>query len=490
MNALLVYLTALMAPAAAGGVEVPESAAWRNERPPIPEPEPPVLPAFERAELDNGLRIYVTPVPGVPLVSFELVTLGGSATDPAGRAGLTSLTYALLEEGTESLDALAFSDRVADLGARFGAGTDRDHGGLSIGGLSRHAEELIALLADVARRPRLAADDFERVRAETLASLEQRLGSPRGLAFMVFPGLVYGADHPFGHPPTGTPKSVSTLTVDMVREQHAALFQPQRSALIATGDIDLDSARALASAAFGDWARGSSDAPAVPAIEAEPRRRIHVVDRPGAPQTMVLFGRPVFERGHPDELPLTLANEAWGGSFTSRLNMNLREEQGYTYGARSQVAFRRGVGVLLAYSAVQTGVTGPSVREILRELGQLESKPLTREEIGLARNGIVRSLTGQFQSTSAVASAATSLFVYELELDHFKTLGPRFAQVGPEAIRAAATRYFDADVMKVLLVGDLEAIRPQLEALDLAPLEVLDPMTDLVAPARSEAAAR
>jgi predicted Zn-dependent peptidase len=473
-----ILATLIAAPSNAPPVEVPASAAWRNERPPVPDPEPPVLPAFERGRLDNGLSVYVTRVPGVPLVSFELVTLGGSALDPEGQAGLTSLTYALLEEGTTELDALAFSDRVADLGARFGASAGRDSGSLSIGGLSRHADALLELLAQVARSPRLSAEDFERARAETLASLERSLGSPQGLAFMVFPRLVYGPKHPFGHPPTGTPGSVSSLTVEQVRAQHATLFQPQRSALVATGDIDLETAMALAGAAFGDWKASGGDVASVPAVEATPREAIHVVDRPDTPQTMVLFGRPIFEKGHPDEIPLTLGNEAWGGSFTSRLNMNLREEKGYTYGARSQVALRRGVGVFLAYAAVQTQYTGASVAEIFEELRDLASEPLSAEEVELAREGIVRSLTGQFQSTSAAASAAAGLFVNDLELDYFQTLGPRYAEADLDAIRAATQRYLDPEVMQVLLVGDLSEIRTQLEAEELGPIEVVDPLAE------------
>lgn len=473
MNAPLLMLALATAPA--GADEVPESAAWRANRPPVPEPEPPVLPAFERGQLKNGLEVHVTRVPGLPIVSFELVTLGGAALDPEGQAGLTSMMYALLEEGTESLDALAFSDRVADLGARFAASAQRDHGTLAIGGLSRHAEPLLELLAEVARRPRLAGEDFDRARAETLASLERSLASPQGLAFMVFPGLVYGADHPYGHPPSGTPSSVSQLSVEAVRAQHARVFHPSRSALIATGDIDLAEAMRLAEATLGAWQAGDPAPLEIPPVAPGRREHITLVDRPGAAQTMVLFGRPLFERGEPDELPLTLGNEAWGGSFSGRLNMNLREDKGYTYGARSQAVFRRGVGAFLAYAAVQTEHTGASVAEVFAEFQRLRSDPLSSDEIELARAGIVRSLTGQFQSSGAIASAASSLFVYGLDLDYFQTLGPRYAELEPERVRRITERYLEPERMQVLLVGDLAEIRPQLESRDLGPVEVLSP---------------
>jgi zinc protease len=473
--AWMLPVLACAAPGAEDEVAAPPSAAWRSERPPVPAAAPPVLPAFQRAELENGLQIYVTRVPELPLVSLSLVTRGGAARDPASQAGLTSITYRLLEEGTEDLDALAFSDRVADLGARFGSGADRDQGSVSIGGLSRHVDALIGLLADVVRRPRLAEDDLERVKAERLASIERSLSSPQGIAFMLIPSMIYGEDHPFGHPPTGTPASIEGIDLADVRRQHASLFRPDESALIAVGDVDLESMVARAQAAFGDWsAPGASPAP-IPPVDPRPRQRIRVVDRPGVAQTMVLAGRPLFARGHPDEQALTLGNEAWGGSFTSRLNMNLREDKGYTYGARSQVAFRQGVGVFIAYAAVQTEVTAASLAEVFREVGRLEDDPLTEVEIELARDGIVRSLTGQFQSTGAIAGAASSLFVYDLGLDYFQTLGPRYAQTSADAIRAAARRYIDGSVLQVLLVGDADRFEKEVEALDLGPVERIDP---------------
>ncbi len=442
---------------------------WRSERPPVPAAEAPVLPSFSRAELGNGLALYVTEVDTVPLVSFRLVTLGGSSADPDGRDGLTSLMYALMEEGAGDLDALAFSDRVADLGARFGAASARDHGVLSIGGLARQAPELMRLLASTAREPRFDPGAFTRVKAETLASIERSLASPQGAAFMLFPGLVYGEGHPLAHPPSGTTNSMGALQLSDVQAQYEATFAPNRSALIVTGALSLEDARRLAEAHFGSWAKGSEAPAALPPAEPRPRQAIHIVDRPGSAQTLVLFGRPLFGRGGPDEIPLSLANEAFGGAFTSRLNSNLREDKGYTYGASSNVTFRRGVGVFLAYSAVQSQVTGPAVQEILRELAGLTNAPLRTAELELARDGIVRSLPGQFQTAGAIGSAAVSLYVYDLPLDYFRDLGERYATASLSRVQRTSQSYLSPDSMQILLVGDMSEVLPQLKALDLGP---------------------
>ncbi|NJK87978.1 MAG: insulinase family protein, partial [Myxococcales bacterium] len=299
---------------------------------------------------------------------------------------------------------------------------------------------------------------------------EHELAAGGGLAFSLLPALLYGPDHPFGHPPTGAPATVASLTIDDVRTHHARIFGPQRSALVATGDVVLEEVIAMAQRSFSDWTAPNAVAPETIPPVAAPEGRVHVADFPGTPQTLILVGKPIFERGHPDEIPLTVANEAFGGSFSSRLNMNLREDKGYSYGAQSQVAFRRGVGAFVAYAAVQREHTGASLREIASEVRALRDSDFRVEEIDLAREGLVRSLTGEFQTSGAVAAAATGLFVYDLPLDYYVTLGPRLQAVKPTEASAAARQHLGSDTLTVLLVGDLEAIRGQLEDVGFGPI--------------------
>jgi zinc protease len=466
-------LLALTCLCAAGAARAQDDAAWRNQRPAVPPPVAPVLPAFEQDTLPNGLTLLVTHLDALPVVTFNLVSKGGATYDPAGKAGLTSLTFDLLEEGAGALDALAFSDAVADLGAEFGAGVERDSSGIHMGGLSRNADAMLGLLADAVQRPRLEAPDFERAKAQTIATLLRRRGSPQGLAFEKIPALIYGEAHPYGHPPTGTPESLEGLTLDDVKAHYARVMGPKHSALVVAGDLTLAQAKALAEKHFGGWApEGVSPPPAVPAVKAKARKTVTLVDKPGAAQTMMVVGRPLFARGHPDEYALALANEVFGGTFSSRLNMNLREAKGYTYGAQSQAAFRTGVGVFIAYSALRADVTAPGVKETLADLAGMKKTPPTAQELATARSGLIRSLPGQFESTGAVAGGAASLFIYALPLDHFATLGARYEAVTLDAVRKAAATYLAPGDMQLLLVGDRAATEKAVKALKLGKLVV------------------
>jgi zinc protease len=452
---------------------VPAGEAWRAARPAAASAPSPVLPTYEALKLENGLTVLVARVEPFPLISFKLVTRGGAALDPPYEAGLTSLTYRMLEEGSGSLDALEFSDRLADLGAGFGAEADRDHGSVGIGGLARNADAMLALLADAALRPRLAEGDFARLQAQALASLERNRGSPQGLAFERIPAMIYGPGHPYGHPPAGTPETIARITLEAVKAQHARLFHPERSALVIAGKLSLEEARALAERHFADWeAEGAAPPLSVSPVAAGPRTDVRVVDKANAPQTMTVIGRPMFARGHPDEAAMTVANELYGGAFSSRLNMNLREARGFTYGAGSQVAFRIGAGVFLAYSALRQDATAPGLAEFFRELEGLRLQPPGATEVEDAKAGIVRQLTGSFETVNAVAGAAAGLFVYELPLDYFARLPDRYRAVTPADVQRVVAEYLEPNAMQVLLVGEAERIVSGVEALGLGPVTV------------------
>ena len=455
---------------------VPAEESWRVDRPEVGPPPAPALPMFTRRPLENGLTVLHSRVEAMPVVTFSLVTLGGATRDPAPEAGLTALMYAMLEEGAGDLDALAFSDRVADLGASFGAGSDRDRGSVTMTGLTRHAAPMMELLAMAVLEPKFAARDFERRKAQTLASLERARGSPQGLAFERLPGLIFGSQHPYGHPPNGTPETVAPLTLEKVQAQYGLTVGPVHSALIVAGDIALDLALALAEAHFGAWVHAAAPLPEIPKISARLRTEVYLVDKPGAAQTMTIIGRPVFGRGHPDEIALKLANLVYGGSFSARLNMNLREEKGYTYGAHAQATYRREAGVFVAYSALRADATGPGLQEFFAELDALNGpRPPTPEELARAQKGVIRGLPGRFERTASVASAAEELFTYELPLDYYTALGKRYATASLNQVRAAGTRYLRPELMQVLMVGDAKVVKPQLSKLPLGPVLVDTP---------------
>lgn len=472
MNALAIALVLMNA---APDTTVPESEKWRAERPKPAEAKPPKLPSFERTTLDNGLTILVATVDAVPVASFSLVTKGGALLDPKPKAGLASLSYSMLGEGTKAKDTLAFSDAVADLGASFGSSGDRDRGAVSISGLAKNGDAMLALLAEATLSPRLAAKDFERLKKQRIGSLLRRRGSPQGLAFERVPALIYGADHPYGHPPSGTVETINAIAHEDVAKFLGGMLAPQRSALVAAGSLTVDEVRALAEKHLGTWKAEVPEHPAVPAAEAKKRDKIILLDKPGAPQTMTIVGRPVFERGHPDQPALAIANEVYGGSFSSRLNMNLREAKSITYGAGSQAAFRQGTGVFLAYSAIRADATAVGLGEIFGELERMVSNPPSAEEVESARSGMIRSLSGSFERSGSIAGAAGNLFVYGLPLDYYATLGAKYEAVKLEDVHRAAKTYMTPEHMQVLMVGDTAVIAKDIEALGRGKLDLQKP---------------
>ena len=479
-TALAAYLALVAAafanPATETGPSESPDPNWRGEPPKLGPTPDLVLPTFEEAALPSGLKVLVARVERLPVVSIWLVTRGGAALDPQAQPGLSALTYGMLQEGAGDRDALAFSDALADLGASFSARSERDRGSVAISGLARHKEALVAQLADAVRRPRLAAADFRRLKAKTLAGIQRQLGSPQGLAFLRLPELVYGPEHPLGHPPTGTPESVGAATVEDIRQHHGRLIAPDRSALIAVGDVGLDEMVALAERHFGDWNAEEATPIEIPPVEADPADGpIIFLDKPGSPQTMVILARPVFGRGHPEEDALTLANAAWGGSFSSRLNMNLREEKGYTYGAGSQVSFRNGVGVFVAYAALQRAFSAPGLQEFYSELERLTGEPLGEDELSRVKQGIVRGLPSDFEQIASLAGAAAQIFAYELPLDHYAQLAARLESAGLPEVNRAAQAYLTAERMKVLMVGDAKTVVPALESVGFDKIQVEKP---------------
>jgi predicted Zn-dependent peptidase len=447
---------------------IPDSESWRKDLPQNVDEETPRLPAFESSKLKNGLTVIVPSEKSqLPLISLQLVTRGGAALDTPDKAGLASLVYGMLGEGAGNRDALKFSDAVADLGAQFGAASDRDRGSVSIGGLSRHADAMTALLADAALRPRMADKDFARRKEQQIAGLIASRGSPDGLAFQAIPALLYGKDHPYGHPPTGTPDTVKTISIADLKAALPKVIAPERSALVVAGNLSLDAAVKLAEKHFGKWKSGTSVMAEIKEVSAAPRAQVFLIDKKGAPQTMTLVGRPIFGRGSPDEAPMLVTNNLYGGSFTSRLNMNLREDKGYTYGAGSQIAYRIGAGSFLAYSALRADATGLGLAEFFKELEGLITKPPAEDEVTLAKDGLILALPGQFERLSAAATAASSIFVYELPLDYYVGLVERIQSVDPAKVKEMAQKHLDPKVMTVLLVGDAAGVKAQVEKLGL-----------------------
>ncbi|MBI4816793.1 MAG: insulinase family protein [Deltaproteobacteria bacterium] len=446
--------------------------AWRAN-PPAPGQMPAlVLPALAKDATDTGLTILLAERHTLPLVTFSIVTKAGSAMDPPKKGGLTALAWTMLGEGAGKRGSLEFSDAVADLGATFGTSADQDRGNITIRGLVEHREAMMALLADVLTAPKLDTKDFDRKKSEHLASLIASKGSPMGLAFVHVPALLYGEAHPYGHPASGTEESVATLTAADVKAQIRAMLNPNQSALIVSGDIDMAEAKRLAKKFLGKWRGAKQKDKAFDAVEAKPRSKVIVVEKASSPQTLVLLGRPIFGAGHPDQAALEVTDAMYGGVFSSRLNLNLREAKGYTYGARSGFSARRGVGAYNAYAMVKAAVTGESVKEFFAELDGMKTRAPDQAEIDRTKEMLIRSLPGDFETTSTIAGAAGQIFTYGLPLDWYTTLPARIGVVDAGAVKSMVEKYLTPERMQVLLVGEADKVSAAVAPLNLGPIEV------------------
>lgn len=468
----LMLTLALTAPSGAPAPKATTSAAsWRAKRPSVPPAKPPVLPVFQRMQLANGLTLLLAEAHHLPIVSFSLVTRGGAAMDPDGKAGLTALLYAMLEEGAGPYSALAFSDEVAKLGASFSSGAADAMGAVSIRGLSRVKAPMLNLLKIAVQSPTLKEADFMRRQSERRARLTGQEASLGGQLSLKLPGLLFGPKHPLGHPSSGTAQSVGALAYADLKAQYTRVMDPKQSALVVVGDLSAEELRDLAETHFGSWTAKGDPRPSLAPVPSQRRRVVHLIDKRPAPGTLVVIGRPLFGKGHPDELALEIANHIFGGMFSSRLNMNLREDKGYTYGAHSRLSLGKGVGSFLAYAMVKADQTVPSVHEFFHELEGLKSRPFSETEVNQAKDSIIRSLTGSFETLGAASQAATQLFIDDLDLDYYRNLGERIRQTPKDAVNNAAEVYLAPSQMLLILIGDSKGYQKPLQKLKLGTLK-------------------
>ena len=464
-------MPAEQAAAAPEGVNADED--WRFEQPaggPVPSFS---VPTPASVQLDNGLTLIVSEERGVPMVSARLVVGTGSDANPLERSGLASLMAGMLDEGTASRSALEIADEVAGLGARLDTGSSMDATTITARSLTQNFASTLELMADVALRPSFPAREIERQRTSRSVEIVQRRESPNGRVGEVMASVLYGNVHPYGFTELGTPASVAAMTRDDLVGFWERNFVPGNTALVVAGDISMDELRSLAEDAFGEWDGSAAPSPALGTPQSTDARVV-VADMPGAAQTMLVVTKVGVPRSTADYEALRVMNTALGGSFSSRINMNLREEHGYTYGASSVFTFRKGPGPFYVISSVRTDVTAPAVEEIFRELREAVGRPIAGAELQRAKDSLVLSLPGTFETSAGVASRYADVHLYGLGLDYYRGFAGRITAVDAGAVQDVAERYLTLDDMVVVAVGDRSQIEEGLEALDLGPLEVFE----------------
>ncbi|MFQ5746623.1 MAG: M16 family metallopeptidase [Gemmatimonadota bacterium] len=425
---------------------------------PAPGPPPDIrLPEFAHARLGNGLEVYAAERPGLPEVSLRLILEAGAASRPREDAGLAALTGRLLTEGAGGRSAMEMAEWQDRMGAAFAVSVGPDVALASLHSLSETLDDALDLLATAVTAPDFPPDEVLRVRQERLDEIERRRDDPAEVAGEALLGAVYGP-HPYGALAGGTPGAVARIEPEAVRAFHRERYVAGAATLVACGDVAADDFIRRVEKRLGEWPGGGSAAepPATPGAAVE-AGRVLIVDRPGSPQSEIRIGAIGAPRGSEDDPRIEVANAILGGLFNSRVNMNLREDKGWTYGARTSFLARRRAGPFVARAAVETGVTAAAFDELVAEIRGLARRPPDEEELRLARNALTRSLPRQFETSAQITRRFSHLITYRLPLDFWEGYRERIEAVDRAAVVDVVERYLAPERLVFVAVGDAAA---------------------------------
>ncbi|MBA3941867.1 MAG: peptidase M16 [Sphingopyxis sp.] len=435
------------------------------------------LPVAQEARLSNGIRIVFSPRRKVPTVDMAIVFDAGTAADAADKKGLGGFALQMMGDGPEGLTAQAFEEKQAALGARLFATSGSDRTSFMLSSLSRELPATIALWANYIRTPGFRPDDLERDRTLSLSGISQSLAEPTAIAQRTFTNVLYGAAHPYGAQLAGRAETLQSFTRADVAGWHASWVRPDNAVIYASGDTTLEALTALLEKGFGSWtppaqAKGSKTVAALPFATAS---RVVLVDKPGAIQSVIRVGQLLPDGLDPRNFDYDAANGVLGGSFTARLNMNLREDKGWTYGASSFINEQRGPQNFGVATSVQTDKTAEALAEIDKEIRAIRTdRPATQAEVDMMVKGNVLSLPGQFETNQAFVSYLQYVSLYDKPYDYLTTLPAKYGALTPAAVTKAADEMLRPDAMSWVIVGDLSKIEAKVRALSLGPVEVWD----------------
>jgi zinc protease len=430
------------------------------------------FPSVERSALPNGLRVAVARIPRLPLVTVLALVDAGAACDARGREGIASLTVRGLAEGTTHLNGAQLTEQFETLGTALSTASDWDEATAHIAVTPDRLETAIGMLGEVLRSPAFSNRDVERLKAERLADLMQQQVEPRGLADDKFSEFLFAPESRYALPEGGSMSSVRALDAEQLRAFHSARYAPGTTTLVFAGDVSLERAMQLAERALGSW-RGVVSASA-PANDTVPRRglQVEIVNKAGAPQSELRVGHGGVPRSHPDYFAIVVMNALLGGLFSSRINLNLRERNAFTYGARSSFEWRRSAGPFVVSTAVKTEVSDAAVQEILIEIAKMREETVSADELSLATAYLDGVFPIRYETTNAVAQAIAIAQVYELGDDYYTRYRERIRAVTAADVRHAAETYLHPDELLVLAVGDAIAIREPMEKLGIGAVTV------------------
>jgi zinc protease len=445
---------------------------------PFPDEFPQLnLPEVQRAELSNGLNVVFAERHDVPMINLSLLLGSGHSSDPQDKPGLASFTMSMLTEGTKRYDALQLSDKLDELGTDLFTSTGLDSSSITLSSLKSNFDESLDLMLEVITQPTFDEVEIERKKLRWLASIDQSLSTPNGVVSNLLPQLMYGSDHPYGKPSSGdgTRQSIQWMTREDMVNYKETTVNSANSTIVVIGDSTLDELIPILESKFGNWNEKSNLKQMDYKVSNQSiKRKVYLFDKPGAVQSLIVAGQLLPANGTDDEIDIDLMNRVIGGSFTSRLNMNLREDKSWSYGVRTRLSSRKGPRPMLVYAPVQTDRTIDSIQEIQKEYEEyLSTRPATDEELDPIKQQIVLGLNGQFETFGSLLSGVSGLVTFDRGDDYLNTAPNRYNAVTIDQINIASKKYLDPETWTWFIVGDLSIIEENIRNLGLGEVEII-----------------
>lgn len=451
--------------------------ADRTEMPSVGPAPVAQFPALQRATLANGLQVILAERHAAPVVEMSLLVDAGYAADNADKPGTASLALNMLDEGTTTRSALEISEALAGLGASLGTGSNLDLSVVSASALKANLAPTLDLFADVVLNPAFPQADLDRLKQQQLAQIQREKVSPLPMALRVFPKLLYGPNHAYGLPftGTGTEAAVAAMTRDDLVAFHRTWFKPNNATLVVVGDVTMSELKPLLEQRFRAWERGTVPTKNIATVRLPEKPVVYLLDRPGAQQSIIFAGHVAPPKDNPNELAIEAMNTALGGAFISRINMNLREDKGWAYGAFSVLVGARGQRPFLAYAPVQTDKTKESMEEILKELRAVRAeRPVTADEVAMAQSNLTLTLPGQWETSGAVLGSISELVRYGLDDTYWNTYPAQVQALSVDAVARVAREVVHPERLTWIVVGDRSKIEAGIRALNLGEVRYID----------------
>ena len=444
----------------------------RNQPPQLPDPKPLKLPPIRQFELSNGLKVILMEKHEIPLIQFNVVIKAGSVNDPEDKTGLANLTLDMMDEGAAGKSALEIADAIDFLGAQISTNAGQHYSEISLHTPLSKFDAALRLLSDIVLHPDFPQTELDRKKKEQLTTIAQWHDQPTSIAGVAFNKFLYGDKHPYGKPSIGNEKTIKGFSIDDLKNFHTKYFKSNNAFIVVVGDIKKDELKNELETVFSKWLKGNVEEKLIEEPSQVKKRTIYLIDKPGSEQSVIYIGRIGAARLTPDYNSIVVMNTILGGSFTSRLNDNLREQHGYSYGAGSRFRFGPIPGSFVAYSSVQTDVTDKALTEFFKELNGI-SDPIPDPELNRGKNLVALSYPANFQSVSDIAGQLEEIEEFSLPANYFDSYVTQMLNVKETEVNAAAKKYVVPDKMIIVVVGDKEKIENGIKALNLGEIKNL-----------------